>query len=77
MMQKKWTIEPELIIPPLKKCEIIEQTEHSVDKLKVEHITRDLISKRKSKDQTLREQVHYYPSSGLCVLFMCEDGSSS
>jgi hypothetical protein len=68
MMQKKWTMEPELIIPPLKKCEIIEQTEHSVDKLKVEHITRDLISKRKSKDQTLREQVHYYPSSGLCVL---------
>lgn len=70
-------MEPELIIPPLKKCEIIEQTEHSVDKMKVEHITRDLISKRKSKDQTLREQVHYYPSSGLCVLLCVKVGAAA
>lgn len=64
MAQKKWTLEPELVIPPLKKCDIVEQTQS--DAAATERITRDLISKRKSKDLILREQVEYYPGSGLC-----------
>ncbi|GAB5586425.1 tRNA methyltransferase 44 [Umbelopsis nana] len=61
---KKWTLEPELVIPPLKKCDIVEQTQS--DAAATERITRDLISKRKSKDPILREQVEYYPGSENC-----------
>ncbi|CAM0141338.1 unnamed protein product [Umbelopsis sp. WA50703] len=57
----KWTLEPELVIPPLKKCEIIEQTRSSDPGS--EYTVRELISKRKSKDPPLKERVEYHPST--------------
>ncbi|KAI9288047.1 hypothetical protein BC943DRAFT_317676 [Umbelopsis sp. AD052] len=55
---KKWTLEPELVIPPLRQCDIIERVE-----LPNERITRNLIPKRKSKDPILKELVEYHASN--------------
>jgi hypothetical protein len=59
-VQKKWTVEPELVIPPLRKCEIVDRVESPN-----ERITRNLVPKRKSKDPILKEQVEYHASNGL------------
>lgn len=64
-MQKKWTVEPELVIPPLRKCEIVDRVE-----LPNERITRNLVPKRKSKDPILKEQVEYHASNGLLQFLM-------
>ncbi|KAJ2960333.1 hypothetical protein NQZ79_g4312 [Umbelopsis isabellina] len=63
----KWTQEPELVIPPLKKCEIIEQIRS--EESGSEYTVRELISKRKSKDPPLKERVEYYPSTAYSLVY--------
>ncbi|KAG1377914.1 hypothetical protein G6F60_006700 [Rhizopus arrhizus] len=55
---ERWTAEPELVIPPVEKAEIISTTEAIDNKIKV--ILRELIPKRKSKDTNLMEEISYY-----------------
>ncbi|EIE86458.1 hypothetical protein RO3G_11169 [Rhizopus delemar RA 99-880] len=55
---ERWTAEPELVIPPVEKAEILSTSEATENKIKV--ILRELIPKRKSKDTNLMEEISYY-----------------
>ncbi|KAI9280050.1 hypothetical protein BY458DRAFT_531900 [Sporodiniella umbellata] len=52
---ERWTAEPELVIPPIEKAEIISITETEGKKV----VLRELVPKRKSKDANLREEISY------------------
>ncbi|KAI9303504.1 hypothetical protein BJ944DRAFT_204291 [Cunninghamella echinulata] len=65
---KRWTNEPQLIIPPIEKIVLLsnikndnKQSEESINPF--ETITRQLVPKRKSKDPLLSETVTYYENN--------------
>ncbi|RCH88933.1 tRNA methyltransferase 44 [Rhizopus azygosporus] len=53
---KRWTDEPELVIPPIEKAEIMTISEKDGAQV----IQRELVPKRKSKDTNLVEELTYY-----------------
>ncbi|KAI8969065.1 hypothetical protein BDF20DRAFT_801674, partial [Mycotypha africana] len=66
---RRWTFEPQLVIPPIDKADVEENMlsqshEHcSSTESPVESFTRRLYPKRKSKDPVLEETVEYYETS--------------
>ncbi|KAI7892223.1 uncharacterized protein EV154DRAFT_562429 [Mucor mucedo] len=63
---RRWTTEPQLVIPPIEKADIKSTTQIDADdhlgdfQGPIETIVRELIPKRKSKDPVLTEQVEYF-----------------
>ncbi|KAI8373061.1 uncharacterized protein BYT42DRAFT_56813 [Radiomyces spectabilis] len=69
---KRWTEEPQFVIPPIEKANILESTvnDHGQDlQHPFERVQRELVPKRKSKDSLFVETVEYYEydsESGYC-----------
>ncbi|KAI8093311.1 uncharacterized protein BX664DRAFT_104771 [Halteromyces radiatus] len=65
---RRWTAEPQFVIPPIEKANIIStttnDTNHTEDNqdnlIAFETVVRQLIPKRKSKDTILSETIRYY-----------------
>ncbi|KAI9468941.1 MAG: hypothetical protein EXX96DRAFT_589864 [Benjaminiella poitrasii] len=60
-----WTIEPQIVIPPIEKTIIVSRTQSeenhdSFSREPIETITRELVPKRKAKDEILIEDVTYF-----------------
>ncbi|KAI8333397.1 hypothetical protein BC941DRAFT_434601 [Chlamydoabsidia padenii] len=60
---RRWTTEPQFVIPPVEKADIISTTNHGIDHTDAhptETVVRKLVPKRKTKDQVLVETIKYY-----------------
>lgn len=63
---RRWTLEPQFVIPPIKKAEIkstveSDRDDHTGNSVEpIESVFRDLIPKRESKDAILTERVDYF-----------------
>ncbi|KAL9542358.1 hypothetical protein PS6_009838 [Mucor atramentarius] len=65
---RRWTLEPQFVIPPIEKAEIKSSSTESIDghdhdgasDAPIDTMIRELIPKRKSKDANLAEKVEYF-----------------
>ncbi|KAI9246144.1 hypothetical protein EDC94DRAFT_627560 [Helicostylum pulchrum] len=63
---RRWTLEPQLVIPPIEKAEIKSTIQTDLDSHSeesqepIETIVRELIPTRKTKDAILKERVEYF-----------------